>query len=111
MDSKSLFTGSDGASQANLRGLGAQGTLVLMNGRRLSYYGAPAGFQTQFVNIDSIPAAAIERMEILTGSCRILRAGSTEWESIEAGGEFSVEGDSSFEIEVSETVDYICHYG
>ena len=66
VDSKSLFTGSDGASQANLRGLGAQGTLVLLNGRRLSYYGAPAGFQTQFVNIDSIPAAAIERMEVLT---------------------------------------------
>ena len=66
VDAKSLFTGSDGASQANLRGLGAQGTLVLLNGRRLSYYGAPAGFQTQFVNIDSIPAAAIERMEVLT---------------------------------------------
>ncbi|UNK47924.1 TonB-dependent receptor [Lysobacter sp. S4-A87] len=66
MDSTSLFTGSDGASQANLRGIGAQGTLVLLNGRRLSYYGAPAGFQTQFVNIDSIPAAAIERMEVLT---------------------------------------------
>src|SRR5690606_12811176 len=49
-----------------LRGLGAQGTLVLLNGRRLSYYGAPAGFQTQFVNIDAIPAAAIERMEVLT---------------------------------------------
>ncbi len=65
-DFKSLFTGSDGASQANLRGLGAQGTLVLLNGRRLSYYGAPAGFQTQFVNIDAIPAAAIERMEVLT---------------------------------------------
>lgn len=65
-DSRSLFTGSDGASQANLRGLGAEGTLVLLNGRRLSYYGAPAGFQTQFVNIDAIPAAAIERMEVLT---------------------------------------------
>jgi iron complex outermembrane receptor protein len=65
-DSRSLFSGSDGASQANLRGLGAQGTLVLLNGRRLSYYGAPAGFKTQFVNIDAIPAAAIERMEVLT---------------------------------------------
>ncbi|MTV36887.1 TonB-dependent receptor plug domain-containing protein [Duganella radicis] len=65
-DFRSMFTGSDGASQANLRGLGAQGTLVLLNGRRLSFYGAPAGFQTMFVNIDSIPAAAIERMEILT---------------------------------------------
>lgn len=65
-DFRSMFTGSDGGSQANLRGLGAQGTLVLLNGRRLSFYGAPAGFQTMFVNIDAIPAAAIERMEILT---------------------------------------------
>lgn len=65
-DFRSMFTGTDGASQANLRGLGAQGTLMLLNGRRLSFYGAPDGFQTQFVNIDTIPAAAIERMEILT---------------------------------------------
>lgn len=65
-DFRSMFTGSDGGSQANLRGLGAQGTLVLLNGRRLSFYGAPAGFQTMFVNIDSIPAAAIEKMEVLT---------------------------------------------
>ncbi|MFT7721996.1 MAG: TonB-dependent receptor [Roseateles sp.] len=65
-DFRSMFTGSDGASSANLRGLGAQGTLVLLNGRRLSYYGAPMGFQTMFVNIDAIPAAAIERMEVLT---------------------------------------------
>jgi len=39
-DFRSMFTGSDGGSQANLRGLGAQGTLVLLNGRRLSFYGA-----------------------------------------------------------------------
>ncbi|GAB2845480.1 TonB-dependent receptor [Pseudoduganella ginsengisoli] len=65
-DFRSMFTGSDGGSQANLRGLGAQATLVLLNGRRLSFYGAPSGFQTMFVNIDAIPAAAIERMEVLT---------------------------------------------
>ncbi|CAM4061170.1 TonB-dependent receptor plug domain-containing protein [Roseateles saccharophilus] len=65
-DFRSMFTGSDGASSANLRGLGAQGTLILLNGRRLSYYGGVMGFQTMFVNIDAIPAAAIERMEVLT---------------------------------------------
>jgi outer membrane receptor protein involved in Fe transport len=65
-DFRSMFTGSDGGSQANLRGLGAQGTLVLLNGRRLSFYGAPSGFQTMFVNIDAIPAAAVERIEVLT---------------------------------------------
>jgi len=65
-DSRSMFTGTDGASQANLRGLGAYATLVLLNGRRLSPYGAPDGFQYLFVNIDALPAAAIERMEVLT---------------------------------------------
>jgi len=65
-DSRSMFTGTDGASQANLRGLGAHATLVLLNGRRLSPYGAPDGFQYQFVNIDALPAAAIERLEVLT---------------------------------------------
>ena len=55
-----------GGAGVSLRGLGAGSTLVLLNGRRLSYYGAPAGFQTQFVNIDAIPAAVIERMEVLT---------------------------------------------
>lgn len=65
-DFRSMFTGSDGASSANLRGLGAQATLVLLNGRRLSYYGAPLGFQTMFVNIDAIPTAVIQRIEVLT---------------------------------------------
>ncbi|MDT8999084.1 TonB-dependent receptor [Paucibacter sp. APW11] len=65
-DSRSMFTGTDGASQANLRGLGPQATLVLLNGRRIAPYGAPDSFQYLFVNIDTLPAAAIERLEILT---------------------------------------------
>lgn len=66
VDSNSVFTGTDGASYANLRGLGPQATLILLNGRRLSSYGAPSGFQYQFVNIDAIPVDAIERIEVLT---------------------------------------------
>lgn len=64
-DSRSFFTGTDGASSANLRGLGAHATLVLLNGRRLSNFGQTMNFQTQFVNIDSIPVEAIERVEVL----------------------------------------------
>jgi len=99
-DSRSLFTGSDGASQANLRGLGAQGTLVLLNGRRLSYYGAPAGFQTQFVNIDAIPAAAIERMEVLTDGA------SAVYGTDAVAGVINVITKRSFQgVEVNATVD------
>ena len=53
-----------GASAASLRGFGSQATAVLLNSRRLPVYplGNPA---EMFVNIDIIPVAAVERIEIL----------------------------------------------
>ncbi len=55
--------------------------------------------------------AAPERMEITAGSCRVRMAGSEDWTEYAAGSSFDVPGDSSFDIEVDEQVDYICHYG
>ncbi|MBC7918411.1 MAG: TonB-dependent receptor [Rhodoferax sp.] len=52
---------NNGASGASLRGLGAQYTLVLMNGRRMSTH----GLNGQSVDLNSIPLAAIDRVEIL----------------------------------------------
>jgi len=54
---------------------------------------------------------APETMELQSGACRIRRAGSSAWESYGAGDSFHIDGDSSFDIEVAETVDYVCHYG
>lgn len=48
------------ASTVDLRGLGADATLTLLNGRRL----APAGFGN-FVDISTIPLAAVERIDVL----------------------------------------------
>ena len=45
----------------NLRGLGSQSTLTLINGRRV----APSA-QGQFVDVSTIPMTAVERIEILT---------------------------------------------
>ncbi|HEX7011654.1 MAG TPA: TonB-dependent receptor [Steroidobacteraceae bacterium] len=45
----------------NLHGLGSVSTLTLVNGRRV----APSG-QGQFVDVSTIPLAAVERIEILT---------------------------------------------
>ena len=53
-----------GASQASLRNLGAQATLVLLNGRRLPNFPLP-DFQVTFANLDSIPLSAIDRVEVL----------------------------------------------
>jgi outer membrane receptor protein involved in Fe transport len=47
---------------ANLRGLGSNSTLVLVNGRRI----APGGINGDFVDISTIPLAAVDRIEVLT---------------------------------------------
>lgn len=52
-----------------------------------------------------------EVMEITSGKCRILRKDEQEWEEVAAGQRFEIPADSWFDIEVSETVDYVCHYG
>lgn len=54
-----------GATGVSLRGLGKSATLVLVNGRRVAYFPLADGAKETFVNTDSIPADAIERIEIL----------------------------------------------
>lgn len=49
------------SSSVNLRGLGTEATLSLVNGRRTS----PGGTVGGFVDLNFIPASAIERVEIL----------------------------------------------
>jgi iron complex outermembrane receptor protein len=53
--------GSSGLSAANLRGLGVSSTLVLLNGRRLAAF----AFGGEGTDLNSIPLAAIERVEVL----------------------------------------------
>lgn len=50
-----------GGSGVNLRGLGTDSTLVLVNGRRIAQSGSGT-----FVNIGAFPVAAIERVDVLT---------------------------------------------
>jgi iron complex outermembrane receptor protein len=53
--------GNNGATSANLRGQGSNATLVLLNGRRIASHGLNGGT----VDLNQIPMAAIERIEIL----------------------------------------------
>lgn len=55
------------AQQIDLRGLGAGRTLVLLNGRRAADYPLPFGDDSNFVNLNSIPLAMVERIEVLSG--------------------------------------------
>ena len=53
--------GNNGVSGANLRGQGADATLVLLNGRRVATH----GLRGQAVDLNSIPFSAIDRVEVL----------------------------------------------
>jgi len=57
-------TGNGGAA-ISLRGLGADATLVLVNGRRVSISPFAESILTNFVDINAIPVSAIERVEVL----------------------------------------------
>jgi uncharacterized protein YaiE (UPF0345 family) len=54
--------------------------------------------------------AAPEIMELNAGKCRIRLKGETEWKNYEGGQSFNVPGNSSFDIETLETLDYVCHF-
>jgi outer membrane receptor protein involved in Fe transport len=56
---------ANGASSVSLRGLGADATLVLVNGRRVAISSFAESITTNFVDINSIPVSAIERVEVL----------------------------------------------
>src|SRR5690349_118859 len=61
------LTTAGGVATADLRGLGPNRTLVLVNGRRLGI-GSPYTFiQAPAPDLDQIPAALVERVEVLTG--------------------------------------------
>jgi iron complex outermembrane receptor protein len=55
-------SGTFGLSSISLRGLGGERTLVLVNGRRLAAFAGGGGAT---VNVNVIPLAAIERIEVL----------------------------------------------
>lgn len=54
---------------------------------------------------------APEIMELNAGKCRIRLKGDTEWTTYAGGQRFNVPGQSSFDIETIETLDYVCHFG
>lgn len=59
---------SPGAQAVDLRGLGPNHTLVLVNGRRIADYPQSYGGNSNFTDISNIPTSLIDRVEILSGS-------------------------------------------
>ncbi len=69
--SQQSFSGASftpGAQQVDLRGLGPNHTLVLVNGRRIADFPLPFQGQSNFTDVSNLPVGLIERVEILSGS-------------------------------------------
>jgi outer membrane receptor protein involved in Fe transport len=58
-----VANGSTGTATVNLRGLGSNRTLVLIDGRRMPY----GGVTNSAADLNQIPTAMVERVEVLTG--------------------------------------------
>jgi iron complex outermembrane receptor protein len=56
---------ASGSAAVSLRGLGVNSTLVLVNGRRMTTYGLADDGVRNFVDLNSIPLEAVERVEVL----------------------------------------------
>ena len=100
--------GATGTSQLDLRGLGAQRTLTLIDGRRLPY----GDSQSIAVNLDLVPTNLVESVEVLTGGASAIYGSDAvagvvnfklkdDFEGVEADVQYgfaqSGNGDSFFE--------------
>jgi purine/pyrimidine-nucleoside phosphorylase len=52
-----------------------------------------------------------EVMELVEGACRVKFADTDDWQAYGAGQSFKVPGKSHFDIEVTQTLHYVCHFG
>ncbi|CAM8324523.1 Pyrimidine/purine nucleoside phosphorylase [Candidatus Methylopumilus planktonicus] len=78
-------------------------TILLPNGTRSTVgviFPSTLTFNTQ----------AAEVMEILAGQCRVKLHGASEWVEYKEDQKFFVPANSSFEIETSDTLHYVCHF-
>lgn len=58
-----ISNGASGTAEVDLRGLGSQRTLVLVDGRRIGY----GSITNSAADLNTIPGALVERVEVLTG--------------------------------------------
>ena len=91
-----VSNGASGTAALNLRGLGRNRTLVMIDGRRLPY----GSSQISASNLDVIPMQMVERVDILTGGASAVYGSDavggvanfilkSDFEGVEVGGQWS----------------------
>jgi iron complex outermembrane receptor protein len=92
-----VSNGSSGTSTVDLRGLGPKRTLVLVNGKRLQ----PANVAAPTADLNNIPLAMIDRVEVLTGGASAVYGADAvagvvnfiyrkNFEGVELGGQYQI---------------------
>lgn len=96
---------ASGSAAVSLRGLGVNSTLVLVNGRRMTTYGLADDGTRNFVDLNSLPLEAVERIEVLKdGASAVYGADAvggvvnvilrTNYTGASIGGSYGQTGDS-----------------
>jgi iron complex outermembrane recepter protein len=92
-----VANGSSGTATVDLRGLGPKRTLVLVNGKRLQ----PANIAAPTADLNTIPVAMIDRVEVLTGGASAVYGADAvagvvnfiyrkNFEGVELGGSYQI---------------------
>lgn len=98
-DGQNVNNGTAGAATVNLRGLGAQRSLILIDGKRVTPYN-----HNGLVDVSMIPTALVERVDIVTGGASAVYGSDAisgainfimrkDFEGIEVDSNFSQTGD------------------
>ena len=97
-----VSNGASGTAALNLRGLGRNRTLVMIDGRRLPY----GSSQISAANLDIVPMQMVERVDILTGGASAVYGSDavggvanfilkSDFDGVEVGGQYSVSYNSN----------------
>jgi uncharacterized protein YaiE (UPF0345 family) len=63
-----------------------------------------------FPSVLTFKTVSPELREINLGVCKIRLKDENTWKTYQAGDKFTVPGNSSFDIETIEMLDYVCHF-
>lgn len=81
--------------------------------KSISFAGAdkPASVGVMEAGDYEFGTAAPEIMQVISGALTVLLPGETEWQTFNAGEQFSVIGNAKFQVKVATQTAYLCIYG
>lgn len=101
-----------GAAQVDLRGLGPNHTLVMVNGKRVADFPMPFNGLSNFADVSNIPISMIEKVEVLSGSASAIYGSDAVAGVINFTLKEKAEGSNlSYKFGITEQGDGISHLG